>query len=126
LPQEVSDSVWSAFDLKQFNATSLGVSAGYQYTFVIRGNFFISLQATPGLGYRRLSGSTVDEGLGIVNQLAGQIQAKSAIGYEFKHFYIGAMGSLILRSFKYKDYEVDLGTEQFRIMIGRRFDVSRN
>ena len=125
LPEEISDSIWTAFDLKQFNAISLGVSAGYQYTFVIRGNFFISLQATPGLGYRRLSGSTMNEGLGIVNQLAGQIQARAALGYEFKHFYIGAMGSTILRSFKYKDYEVDLGTQQFRILIGKRFDESR-
>ncbi len=125
VPEEVSDSVWLEFDLKQFNAISLGVSAGYQHTFVIRGNFFISLQATPGIGYRRLSGSTVDEGLGIVNQLAGHILARAALGYEFKHFYVGALGSTIIRSFKYKDYEVDLGTQQFRIMIGKRFDVSR-
>lgn len=125
LPEEVSDSVWSSFDLKQFNAISIGVSAGYQYTFVIKSNFFISLQGTPGLGYRRLSGSTIDSNLGIVNQLAGQVTARLALGYEFKHFYLGATASTILRSFKYKDYEVDLGTEQFRIMIGKRFDVNR-
>ena len=47
------------------------------------------------------------------------------MGYEFRSFYIGATGSVILRSFKYKDYEVDLGTEQFRFIIGKRFDVSR-
>jgi hypothetical protein len=125
LPEEVSDSVWSSFDLKQFNAISLGVSVGYQYTFVIKRNFFISLQGTPGLGYRRLSGSTVDDKPGIVNQLAGQLLARAAIGYEFKHFYVGAMASTIVRSFKYKDYEVDLGTEQFRVMIGKRFDIGR-
>ena len=125
LPEEVSDSTWSSFDLKQFNSLSLGISAGYQYTFVIKKNFFISLQATPGLGYRRLSGNTVDSNLGIVNQLAVQLLARAAIGYEFKHFYVGAMASTIVRSFKYKDFEVDLGTEQFRVMIGKRFDVSR-
>jgi hypothetical protein len=125
LPDEVSDSTWSSFDLKQFNSLSIGISAGYQYTFVIKENFFISLQATPGLGYRRLSGNTDDEDLGIVNQLAGQILARAAIGYEFKHFYVGAMASTIVRSFKYKDFEVDLGTEQFRVMIGKRFDVGR-
>jgi hypothetical protein len=38
---------------------------------------------------------------------------------------VGAMGSTILRSFKYNDYTVDLGTEQFRVMIGKRFNVSR-
>lgn len=126
VPSEISDSVWSGFDLTQFNALSFGISIGYQYTFVIKENLFVSLQATPGLGYRRISGSTAEGGLGIVNQLAGQIQARFAIGYEFKHFYLGAMGSTILRSFNYKSYEVDLGTEQFRFMIGKRFIVGRN
>ena len=60
-----------------------------------------------------------------MNQLAGQVLVRAAIGYEFKHFYVGATGSTILRSFKYKDYEVDLGTELFRVMIGKRFDVNR-
>ena len=125
VPQEVGDTIWSNFDLKEFNAASLGLSAGYQYTFVIKENFYISLQGTPGLGYRSLSGSALDGTVGIENQLAGQILAKAAIGYEFKHFYVGATASTILRSFKYRDYEVDLGTEQFRVMIGKRFDVNR-
>lgn len=125
VPLEISDSVWTDFDLKAFDAFSIGVLAGYQYTFVIKGNFFISLQGTPGLGLRRISGSTVNENLGIVDQLAGQFLARTALGYEFKHFYLGATASTILRSFAYKNYEVDLGTEQFRFMIGKRFDVSR-
>ena len=48
-----------------------------------------------------------------------------AMGYEFKHFYLGATGSTILRSFQYGNYMVDLGTEQFRVMIGKRFNVGR-
>jgi hypothetical protein len=125
VPQEISDSVWADFDLKEFDAFSIGISAGYQYTFVIKGNFFLSLQGTPGMGFRRLSGSSVNGDLGIVDQLAGQFMARAAIGYEFKHFYVGATASTILRSFKYKNYVVDLGTEQFRVMIGKRFDVNR-
>lgn len=125
IPEEVSDSVWSEFDLTGFNAFSIGLSAGYQYTFVIKGNFFINLQATPGLGYRRLSGSRQSGAIEAVNQLAGHALFRLALGYEFKHFYLGATGSTILRSFKYRDYEVDLGTEQFRVMIGKRFNVGR-
>jgi hypothetical protein len=34
------------------------------------------------------------------------------------------MVSILRRSYKYKDYEVDLGTEQFPIIIGKQFDVS--
>jgi len=125
LPQEVPDSVWSGFDLKGFNALSVGLSAGYHYTFVIKRNLFISLQGTPGLGYRSFSVTTLDDRVDNVNELAWQVFARIAIGYEFKHFYVGAMGSTILRSFKHNEYTVDLGTEQFRVMIGKRFDVSR-
>ena len=125
LPQEVRDSIWTDFDLKGFNAISIGLSAGYQYTFVIKENLFISLQGTPGIGYRFLSATTLDDRVGHVNEMAWQLTARVAIGYEFKYFYVGAMGSTILRSFKYNDYTVDLGTEQFRVMIGKRFDVSR-
>lgn len=126
IPQEMPDSILSDFDLKEFDATSIGVSAGYQYTFVIGKKLFINLQLTPGIGYRRLSGTALDGNSGIVNKAAWQVYGRAALGYEFKHFYLGATASTILRSFDYKDYKVDLGTEQFRIMIGRRFDVSRN
>lgn len=126
VPQELPDSILSDFDLKEFDATSIGVSAGYQYTFVFGENLSINLQLTPGLGYRGLSAKALDGGSGIVNKAAWQVYGRASIGYEFKHFYLGAMASTILRSFTYKDYKVDLGTEQFRIMIGRRFDVSRN
>ncbi len=125
LPVEMPDSIRSDFDLKEFDATSIGISVGYQHTFVIGGNFFINFQLTPGIGYRRLAARTLDGGSGIVNKAAWQVLGRTALGYEFKHFYVGAMGSIIWRSFKYKDYEVELDTEQFRITIGKRFDVSR-
>lgn len=125
LPAEMPDSIRIDFDLKEFDATSIGISIGYQYTFVIKGNFFINLQLTPGFGYRRLASKSLDGNAGIVNKPAWQVLGRTALGYEFRNFYVGAMGSIILRSFKYKDYEVDLGTEQFRFIIGKRFDVSR-
>jgi hypothetical protein len=125
IPAELPNSIRTDFDLKEFDATSIGISAGYQHTFVIIGNLFINFQLTPGIGYRRLSAKSLDGGSGIVNKAAWQILGRTALGYEFTHFYIGAMGSIILRSYEYKGYEVDLGTEQFRITVGKRFDVSR-
>jgi len=125
LPSELPDSIRTDFDLKEFDATSIGISAGYQHTFVIKGNFFINLQLTPGIGYRRLSAKSLTNGSGIVNKAAWQVLGRTALGYEFNKFYAGAMASIILRSYKYKGYEVDLGTEQFRITVGKRFDISR-
>jgi len=125
IPQEVSDAIWTDFDLKDFNAFSIGLSAGYQHTFVIKENFFISLQATPGLGYRRLSVESLDHQTGDVNELAWKFLARFSVGYEFKHFYVGAMGSTIFRNIEYNSYIIDLGTEQLRIIVGKRFDVNR-
>lgn len=124
IPQEMPDSILSNFDLKEFDATSIGVSAGYQHTFVMGSNFFISFQLTPGIGYRRLLGQSLNGHSGIVNKAAWQVYGRAAIGYEFKHFYLGATGSTILRSFTYKEYKVDLGTEQFRFILGKRINVS--
>ena len=124
IPSEIPDTALIDFDLKEFDATSLGISVGYQYTFVIGGNFFINLQLTPGIGYRSLSGKALDGNTGIVNKAAWQVLGRAALGYEFKHFYVGATASTILRSFKYKNYEVDLGTEQLRFLIGKRFKVN--
>lgn len=125
LPSELPDSIRTDFDLREFEATSIGLSVGYQHTFVIKSNFFINFQLTPGIGYRRLSAKSLTNESGIVNKAAWQVLGRTALGYEFEKFYAGAMASIILRSYKYKAYEVDLGTEQFRITIGKRFDVSR-
>jgi hypothetical protein len=126
LPAEMPDSIRTDFDLKDFDATSIGVSVGYTHTFVVKGNFFINFQFAPGIGYRRLSSASLGGESGIVNRLDWQVYGRTAMGYNFKkNYYIGAMGSVILRSFKYKGYEVDLGTEQFRFILGKRFDLSR-
>ena len=125
LPSEIADSVQADFDLKDFDAISLGILIGYQHTFVIRDNFFINFQVTPGLGYRRFNVRAVGGESSHENNPAWQVLGRTALGYEFKWFYLGVMGSIVWRSYKYKDYEVDLGTEQFRFTIGKRFDISR-
>jgi len=125
LPAEMPDSIRQDFDLKEFDATSIGISIGYMHTYIIKGNFFINFQLTPGIGYRRLSAEDMTGGEGIVNKAAWQVYGRTALGYESENFYVGAQGSIILCSFKYKDYQVDLGTEQFRVIVGKRFDISR-
>jgi hypothetical protein len=125
IPAEFPDSIQDDFDLKDFNATSLGILIGYQHTFVIKKNFFINLQVTPGVGYRRLNVMTVDEASAVENHMAWQVLGRLGLGYEFDWFYVGAMGAIIWRSYKYKYYDIDLGTEQFRFMIGKRFDLSQ-
>jgi len=112
-------------DLKEFDAFTFGVSGGYIYTYVLRGNFFINLSGFPGLGYRRFYLETLDDQHRSIHTLGVQFLARSAVGYEFKHFYMGLTMSVILRNFSYEVSEVNLGTGQVRLTFGKRFDINR-
>lgn len=125
IPPELPSLLRQSADLKEFDAITIGVSAGYLYTFVLRGNFFLNLSMFPGIGYRRFDLKTLDDNHRSINTLGVQLIARSAVGYEFKHFYIGFTMSVIMRNFSYNVSEVNLGTGQVRLTFGKRFDISR-
>ena len=125
VPPELPRLLQQSVDLKEFDAITIGVSAGYIYTFVLRGNFFLNLSMFPGLGYRRFELKTLDDNYRSINTLGVQLLARTAIGYEFKHFYMGLTMSVILRNFSYNVSEVNLGTGQVRLTFGKRFDLNR-
>ena len=125
VPPELPILLRQSVDLKEFDAFTMGVSAGYLYTFVLRGNFYLNLSMFPGLGYRRLDLITLDDHHRTINALGVQLIARSAVGYEFKQFYMGIDMSVILRNFSYNASEVNLGTGQVRLTFGKRFDINR-
>ena len=125
VPPELPATLRQSVDLKEFDAITLGVSAGYIYTFVLRGNFFLNLSMFPGIGYRRFDLKTLDDHHRTIHTLGAQLIGRSAIGYEFKHFYMGITMYVILRNFSYNVSEVNLGTGQVRLTFGKRFDISR-
>ena len=123
IPVELNDSINSDFDLKEFDMISGGISVGYMYTFVIKENFSLNITLIPGFGLQKVAATALDGTGGIETQPAAQFLARASLGYEFNWFYLGFTASNIWRNFSYKDYELDLGTEQFRFIIGKRFDV---
>ncbi len=125
IPPELPIAMQQSLDLKEFDAFTIGVSAGYIYTFVLRNNFFLNISGFPGIGYRRFDLKTLDDNHRSINTLGVQLIARSAIGYEFKHFYMGLTMSVILRNFSYNVSEVNLGTGQVRLTFGKRFDINR-
>jgi hypothetical protein len=125
VPPELPSLLKQSVDLKEFDAITIGVSAGYIYTLVLRGNFFLNLSMFPGIGYRRFDLKTMDDYHRTIRTLGVQLIARSALGYEFKHFYMGLDMSVILRNFSYNISEVNLGTGQVRLTFGKRFDLSR-
>jgi hypothetical protein len=125
IPQEYPDSIASNFDLKSFNTLALGFTVGYLYTWVISKHFFINIGLTPGFGNQRIQLGDVKGEKSVKNTPAAQLAARAAIGYESKYFYFGLSAMTIWRNFKYKGYDLDLSTEQFKVFFGKRFDLSK-
>jgi len=125
IPNELPDSIANQFDLKSFSTLAVGVTAGYLYNWVISKNFFINVGLTPGFGYERIQLETLESDISVENAPAVQLAARAALAYESKHFYAGISGVIIWRNFEYKGYDLDLSTEQFKIFIGKRFNISK-
>ncbi len=125
IPMEIRDSIQTDFDLSEFDLLSVGVSAGYMYTFVIKKNFSINLSLIPGFGVQKVSLKAVDGTGGIESQPAAQLLARASLSYEFKWFYAGFVSSSIFRNFSYNDYNLDLGTSRLRFYVGKRFNVNK-
>ena len=125
IPKDFPDSITNNFDLKAFNTLAIGVTVGYLYTWVISKHFFINIGATPGFGNQRIELETLDGQKSVQNSPAAQFAARGAIGYDSRFFYIGITGMIIWRNFQYKGYDLDLSTEQFKVFIGKRFDLSK-
>jgi len=123
IPHEFPDSLKSEFDLSAFRALSLGIYAGYMYSFVLSKKFFINLAALPGFGVREIKITKLDNQTESEIKPAPQLLARSAFGFENQNFYITISASIIVRSFEYKKFELDLSTEQFRLTFGKRFNV---
>jgi len=121
IPGEFPDSLKTNFDLKSFNTIALGISVGYQYTWVISKHFFLNVSLTPGFGYQNIELETIDGNKSTKHAPAAQIAGRSAFGYDTKFFYVGLTGSAVLRNFQYKGYNLDLATEQFKFFVGKRF-----
>jgi len=125
IPKEFPDSIRTNFDLKSFNTISIGITVGYLYTWVISEHFFINIGVVPGFGLQTINLETTDGVETTTNEAAGQLTARGAIGYDSKYFYAGVTAATIWRNFQYKGYDLDLSTEQLKIFIGKRFDLSK-
>ena len=125
IPANIQDSIQTSFDLKSFNTFAIGLTAGYLYTWVISERFFLNIGATPGFGLQTINLETLEGNNSTKNAPAAQLAARGAFGYDSRFFYAGITGTIIWRNFEYKGYDVDLSTEQVKIFIGKRFDLTK-
>ncbi|PLW96413.1 MAG: hypothetical protein C0591_08800 [Marinilabiliales bacterium] len=123
VPADIIDSIQTDFDLKSFEAFTVGLSAGYLYTFVFGKGFYLSLAAIPGIGYRHFKVVALDNSQSNKDQFAVQLLGRIALGYTIKRFYINFNTLFNLRNYNYKSYELELSSEQIRLTLGLRFQT---
>lgn len=123
VPASLSDSVQTEFDLKSFQAYTIGLSVGYMYTFVFGKGFFLSLAAVPGMGYRHYDLERLDDSKETKDQLAVQLLGRIALGYTMNRLYINFNTIFNVRNYNYKSYNLSLSTEQLRLTLGIRFQT---
>jgi hypothetical protein len=123
IPPDLRDSVSEDFDLKSFEALTIGVSAGYMYTFVLKKGVFISLAAVPGLGYRGYKVVSIYGEEKTDNKLAFHLLGRIAIGYIRSRYFLNFNTLFNVRNYNYDSYEISLSTEQLRLTFGIRFET---
>ena len=125
IPAEFPDTIGNDFNVKSFQYFATGLSVGYMYTWVISKSFFLNGSLIPGLGYKDIRLTDGEGESGIERHPHAQLITRAALGYENKHFYAGLTGQVLIRNIKYKDYDINLATEQLRFFIGKRFRIKK-
>lgn len=123
IPEEFPDSLRTIIDVKEFKNLAAGVSLGYAHNFVIDEKFILGIAVLPGFGYQKVVIRELDGTQRSEHQPAGQLLGRIALGYEHRHFFLGLTGSVNVRSIDLNPYDFNLATEQFRIIIGKRFKM---
>ena len=123
IPDEFPDSLKSTINVKEFRNLALGVSLGYARNFVIRRKFILGFAVLPGFGYQKVTIRELDGTLRTEDQPAGQLLGRIALAYEHRHFFLGLTGSVNVRNIDLEPYDFNLATEQFRLIIGKRFEM---
>jgi hypothetical protein len=126
VPAEFPDSVGVNFDLSAYRYIATGINLGYAYTWVISKSFFLNLSAIPGFGYKNVRLTNSSGELRQDDATHAQLLVRGAIGYDSRKVYAGFTASSLIRNMKYKEYNADLSTENFRLFVGMRFNVSRS
>jgi hypothetical protein len=124
-PDELPDSLGIDFDITAFRYIATGFNIGYVYTWVISKNFFLNISTIPGLGYKDTQLKTSSGESGYDREPHWQLLLRGAFGYEHKNIYAGVTASTLIRNIKYKDYDINLSTEKFRLYVGMRFNVGK-
>lgn len=124
IPREINDTSWTDYNLKEFKASTFGVTVGYLYTFVIgKKGWFISLAGVPGIGYRRYALTNTSGNTDFKEVAALHFLGRIAIGYTRHNMFFNLATAFNFRSYDYKSYNLSISTEKIRFTFGWRFET---
>lgn len=90
IPQSTGTYFSENANLTNVLASSIGIRAGYMYTFVLKERFYITISAIPGINYGLGDQKTMYKSI-IDNRFSFSMLSMNAIGYNSKKFFCGLM-----------------------------------
>lgn len=111
--------------MKEMGTGNMGIMCGYAYTFVIKGNWFVSLGLIPGLGLYGISATDRDNNpIEFDTKSAFILQSRVSILYQKNRFYAGFNGiSGTQTSLGKSDYSFSFGHGNTNFSVGYRFEA---
>lgn len=88
VPSTLQPYYGESLHLHDLSNLSIGISAGYMYTYVLKKNFFVTLSLMPGLILNN-GDFSVDNREPLSRHLNGRIQSLNSIGYNSRRFFAG-------------------------------------
>jgi len=88
LPVEDTNSEDINNQIDEFKGTGIGMIVGFSTLIVLPKNFFVSINATPGVGIMRKYVASEDSGYHPKNPLVTQLGLSVLLGYDAKQYYL--------------------------------------
>jgi hypothetical protein len=121
IPTVIQSSFGPSLSLSNLTNLSLGVSAGYMHTFVLKGNMFFTTSLIPGLIYNN-GDYSVDGLLLIPRQFNGRIKTMNSLGYNSRRFFAGLTFEFEAYWIKLADHQrTEVGHGSGSLFVGYRF-----
>ncbi|MFT4752821.1 MAG: hypothetical protein ACI9GM_000846 [Salibacteraceae bacterium] len=88
IPVNIQPEFGDQLRVDDLNNLSLGISAGYMFTYVFKENFFATVSMIPGLIYNN-GDYSVTTREAIPRQINGRIKSMNSLGYNARRFFTG-------------------------------------
>ncbi len=123
IPQELPDSLSLYYNMEGYVTSSLGVSCGYTYTFVVK-RFFFNATLVPGLGIRNAEFLINNNSAKEDATISASVNLRAAIGYEGKKIYAGLTMVSSADTYSYESVDISSSSGNIKLFIGKRFNAS--